>query len=109
MGTRCGNVDPDVVTYLQEKEGLSAKEMSQILNKKSGFIGLSGVSSDARDLNDSANEGNARAKLTLKKLTYDITKFIGAYAAAMAVSKQMWDITRIANVYLFVGICYSGV
>ena len=83
MGTRCGNVDPDVVTYIQEKEGLSPAEMSKVLNKKSGFIGLSGVSSDARDLNEAANEGNARAKLTLKKLTYDITKFIGAYAAAM--------------------------
>ena len=83
MGTRCGNVDPDVVTYIQEKEGLSPSEMSTVLNKKSGFIGLAGVSSDARDLNDAANEGNARAKLTLKKLTYDITKFIGAYTAAM--------------------------
>ena len=83
MGTRCGNVDPDVVTYLQEKDGLSASEMSKILNKKSGFIGLSGVSSDARDLNEAANAGNERAKLTLKKLTYDITKFIGAYSAAM--------------------------
>ena len=83
MGTRCGNVDPDVVTYLQEKEGLSASEMSKILNKKSGFLGLSCVSSDARDLNDAANNGDAKAKLTLKKLTYDITKFIGAYAAAM--------------------------
>jgi acetate kinase len=83
MGTRCGNVDPDVVTYIQEKEGLSPSEMSTVLNKKSGFIGLSGVSSDARDLNDAANDGNARAKLTLKKLTYDITKFIGAYTAAM--------------------------
>ena len=83
MGTRCGNVDPDVVTYIQEKEGLSPAEMSTVLNKKSGFLGLSGVSSDARDLNDAANEGDARAKLTLKKLTYDITKFIGAYAAAM--------------------------
>ena len=83
MGTRCGNLDPDVVTYLQDKEGLSASEMSQVLNKKSGFLGLSQVSSDARDLNDAANEGNAGAKLTLKKLTYDITKYIGAYAAAM--------------------------
>ena len=83
MGTRCGNVDPDVVTYLQEKDGLSAAEMSKVLNKKSGFIGLSGVSSDARDLNEAANAGNERAKLTLKKLTYDITKFIGAYSAAM--------------------------
>ncbi len=83
MGTRCGNLDPDVVTYLQDKEGLSASEMSKVLNKKSGFLGLSQVSSDARDLNDAANEGDAKAKLVLKKLTYDITKYIGAYAAAM--------------------------
>ena len=83
MGTRCGNVDPDVVTYIQEKEGLSASEMSKVLNKQSGFLGLSCVSSDARDLDAAANEGDAKAKLTLKKLTYDITKFIGAYAAAM--------------------------
>ena len=83
MGTRCGNVDPDVVTYIQEKEGLTAAQMSQVMNKKSGFVGLSGVSSDARDLDAAANDGNARAKLTLKKLTYDITKFIGAYTAAM--------------------------
>ena len=83
MGTRCGSIDPDVVTYLQEKEGLTPAQMSQIMNKKSGFLGLSCVSSDARDLNDAAEEGNAKAKLTLKKLTYDITKYIGAYAAAM--------------------------
>ena len=83
MGTRCGNIDPEIVTYIQEKEGLSAAEMSKVLNKKSGFLGLSCVSSDARDLNEAANAGNEKAKLTLKKLTYDITKFIGAYAAAM--------------------------
>ena len=83
MGTRCGNVDPDVVTYIQEKEGLSAAEMSKVMNKKSGFLGLSCVSSDARDLDAAANDGDPKAKLTLKKLTYEITKFIGAYAAAM--------------------------
>ena len=83
MGTRSGSLDPDVVTYIQEKEGLSAKEMSTILNKKSGFLGLSCVSSDARDLDAAANEGDAKAKLVLKKLTYEITKYIGAYAAAM--------------------------
>lgn len=83
MGTRCGNIDPDVVTYIQEKEGLSPAEMSRVLNKKSGFLGLSCVSSDARDLNDAANAGNPKAKLTLKKLVYDITKYIGAYSAVM--------------------------
>jgi acetate kinase len=83
MGTRCGNIDPEIVTYIQEKEGLSASEMSKVLNKKSGLLGLSCVSSDGRDLSAAANEGNEKAKLALKKLTYDITKFIGAYAAAM--------------------------
>lgn len=83
MGTRCGNIDPEVVTYIQEKEGLSASEMSKVMNKKSGMLGLSCLSSDCRDLSEAADGGNAKAKLTLKKLTYDITKFIGAYAAAM--------------------------
>ena len=83
MGTRCGTIDPDVVTYLQEKECLSASEVSKVLNKKSGFLGLSQISSDARDLDEAANAGEAKAKLVLKKLTYEITKYIGAYAAAM--------------------------
>ncbi|MBO8452879.1 MAG: acetate kinase [Bacteroidetes bacterium] len=83
MGTRCGCIDPDVVTFLEEKEGLSPEEMSRVLNKKSGFLGLSCVSSDARDLNDAANSGDPKAKLTLKKLVYDVTKYIGAYAAVM--------------------------
>ena len=83
MGTRSGSIDPDVVTYIQEKEGLSASEMSKVLNKKSGFIGLSCISSDARDLDDAANAGDPKAKLTLKKLTYEITKYIGAFTAAM--------------------------
>lgn len=83
MGTRCGCVDPGVITFLQEKEGLSAEEMSTVLNKKSGFAGLSCVSSDARDLNEAANAGDAKAKLTLKKLVYDVTKYVGAYSAVM--------------------------
>ena len=83
MGTRCGSIDPEIVTYIQEKEGLSPSEISTILNKKSGFLGLSCISSDARDLDDAANEGAPKAKLTLKKLTYEIIKYIGAYTAAM--------------------------
>lgn len=83
MGTRCGSLDPDIVTFIMEKENLTPAQMSKIMNKQSGFIGLSGLSSDCRDLNEAANAGNARAKVTLKKLTYDITKLIGAYTAAM--------------------------
>ena len=69
MGTRCGNIDPEVVIYLQEKEGLTPAEMSKVLNKKSGLLGLSCVSSDGRDISAAANEGNEKAKLALKKLT----------------------------------------
>ena len=83
MGTRCGSLDPDIVTFIMEKENLTPAQMSKIMNKQSGFIGLSGLSSDCRDLNEAANAGSARAKVTLKKLTYDITKLIGAYTAAM--------------------------
>ena len=83
MGTRCGSLDPDIVTFIMEKENLTPAQMRKIMNKQSGFIGLSGLSSDCRDLNEAANAGNARAKVTLKKLTYDITKLIGAYTAAM--------------------------
>ena len=83
MGTRCGSLDPHIVTFIMEKENLTPAQMSKIMNKQSGFIGLSGLSSDCRDLNEAANAGNARAKVTLKKLTYDISKLIGAYTAAM--------------------------
>lgn len=83
MGTRCGNIDPNVVTYIMKKEGLSPDEMTNVMNKKSGFLGLSGISSDARDLDAAANEGNERAKLVFKKLSYDIIKIVGSYIAAM--------------------------
>ncbi len=83
MGTRSGGIDPSIVTFLEEKEGLSAAEMSNILNKKSGFLGISGVSSDARDLEDAAAKGNHRARLTLDIAQYQVKKYIGAFAAAM--------------------------
>ena len=83
MGTRCGNIDPNVVTYIMKKENLTPDEMTTIMNKKSGFLGVSGVSSDARDIDTAANEGNYRAKLVFKKLSYDIIKIIGSYIAVM--------------------------
>ncbi|MGN0680133.1 MAG: acetate/propionate family kinase, partial [Oscillospiraceae bacterium] len=83
MGTRSGSVDPSAVTFIQNKLGLSASEMSDYLNKKSGFLGISGVSSDARDLGAAAAEGNKRAKLALEMLRYEIKKYIGSYAAVM--------------------------
>lgn len=83
MGTRCGNIDANVVTYLMKKEGLTPDQMTEIMNKKSGFLGISGISSDTRDMDAAANAGNARAKLVLKKLSYDVIKLIGSYVAAM--------------------------
>jgi len=83
MGTRCGNIDPNVVPYIMKKEGLTPDQMTDIMNKKSGFLGLSGLSSDARDLDAAANAGNYRAKLVFKKLAYDIIKIVGSYIAVM--------------------------
>ena len=83
MGTRSGSIDPSVLIYLENKEGLSADEMSDVLNKKSGFLGLSGLSSDARDLVNASKQGNKRAKMVCDMVRYEIKKFIGSYAAAM--------------------------
>lgn len=83
MGTRCGDVDPAIVTFLMEKEGLDNKGIDNLMNKKSGVLGVSGVSSDFRDLEDAAAAGNDRARLAMDMFTYQCKKFIGAYAAAM--------------------------
>ncbi len=85
MGTRCGDMDPAIVTFLQEKEGLTPKEVNDILNKQSGVYGLTnGFSSDMRDIEDAALDGsNELAKLALDIYDYRIAKYVGAYAAAM--------------------------
>lgn len=83
MGTRCGSIDPSVVTYIMKKDNLSPDEMTELMNRQSGFLGLSGASSDARDLDELAERGDARAKLVFKKLTHDIIKTVGAYVAEM--------------------------
>ncbi len=83
MGTRCGDVDPMVLTYLMEKEGLDPLTVRNMLHKKSGLMALSGVSSDVRDIEKAEKEGNKRAKLALDMFTYLNRKYIGAYAAAM--------------------------
>ena len=83
MGTRTGSMDPAVVTFLMENEKMSAKEVDNLMNKKSGVFGVSGISSDFRDLSAAADEGNERAKLALDMFIYSVTKLIGAYAAAM--------------------------
>ena len=83
MGTRSGDIDPAVVEYLAQKENLTIAQALNYLNKKSGMAGVSGVSSDFRDLTAAADKGNKRAKLALDMFAYSCKKYVGAYAAAM--------------------------
>ena len=83
MGTRSGIIDPAIVTFLMDKEGWTAAQANNFLNKSSGLLGVSGVSSDCRDVTKAAVEGNTDAQLALDMLAYQIKKFIGAYSAAM--------------------------
>ena len=83
MGTRSGDIDPAIVTFIREKEGLAPGEANEILNKKSGVLGISGVSSDFRDLEAAAEEGNERAMLALKAFAHKVRFYIGAYIAEM--------------------------
>ena len=83
MGTRCGDIDPAIVTFIREKEHLKQGEANEILNKKSGVLGISGVSSDFRDIEEAAAEGNERAQLALKVFAHKVRFYIGAYIAEM--------------------------
>ena len=83
MGTRSGDIDPAIIDFVGKKEGLDLDGMNNILNKKSGMLGISGVSSDGRDLGAAAAAGNERAKLALDVFDYDVIKYIGSYAAVM--------------------------
>ena len=83
MGTRCGDIDAGILQYLMNKYGMDIDKMLNVLNKKSGVEGLSCVSSDFRDLENAAAEGNEKAELAQKKFAYEVRKYVGAYAAAM--------------------------
>ena len=83
MGTRCGSIDPAIMPFLMDKTGMTAKEMDTYMNKKSGMLGISGISSDFRDLGAAAEKGDERAKLALDMFVYAVKKYIGAYAAAL--------------------------
>ena len=83
MGTRAGDMDLGAATYIMEKENLSTSEFSNLMNKKSGLMGVSGVSSDARDIENAVQQGNKRADLARRMFIYRVKKYIGAYAAAM--------------------------
>ncbi|WP_101772681.1 acetate/propionate family kinase [Peptostreptococcus faecalis] len=83
MGTRCGDIDPAIVPLVMKKEGLDADGIDKLMNKESGVYGMTGISSDFRDIEDAANEGNERAKMTLDAYAQKVKKYIGAYAAEM--------------------------
>ena len=83
MGTRCGAIDPAIVPYIMKKEGFSPDEMSEFMNRKCGFLGVSGISSDSRDIEAAILKGNHRAEIAADVLAYQIKKYIGAYTAAM--------------------------
>lgn len=83
MGTRSGDIDGGAITFLEKKLGLDADGMSNLLNKKSGVLGITGISSDMREIDDAIAAGNERAKLALDMYNYRIKKYVGAYAAAM--------------------------
>ncbi|MFC1570526.1 acetate/propionate family kinase [Candidatus Omnitrophota bacterium] len=83
MGTRCGDLDPAVVTFIMQRENLGMDEVNGLLNKDSGLLGVSGVSNDMRDILKAIDEGDKRAKLAYDIFVYRILKYIGAYAAAL--------------------------
>ena len=83
MGTRSGDLDLGAATYIMDKENLNTAEFSNLVNKKSGLMGVSGVSSDARDIDNAIKEGNKRADLARRMFIYRVKKYIGAYAAAL--------------------------
>lgn len=83
MGTRCGDIDPAITSFLLNKEGLTAKELDNLMNKKSGVLGISGVSSDFRDIENAAAEGNERAQLALEAFDQRVAQYIASYASVM--------------------------
>lgn len=83
MGTRCGDIDPSIVTFLMKKENLTPDEMDNVLNKKSGKLGISGVSFDDRDIEAAIKEGNERAKLAIDNFAYQVVGYIGRFVAQM--------------------------
>jgi len=83
MGTRSGSIDPAIITFLMNKKNMSIQEVDELLNKKSGVLGISGVSNDFRDIEKAAEEGNERAQLALDKFYYIVRKYIASYTAAM--------------------------
>ncbi len=115
MGTRSGDIDPAIVPYLMQKRGLSPDEANDYLNKNCGLKGISGLSSDCRDIEAGINAGNEKAALSIKMLGYQIKKFIGAYAAAMdgvdaiVFTAGIGENTNIVRKAALDGLSYLGV
>ncbi|KXS47207.1 acetate/propionate family kinase [Halanaerobium congolense] len=83
MGTRCGDIDPAIIPFIMDKEDMTASEIDSVLNKESGLYGVSGVSSDMRDIEEAADNGNNQAQVALDIFNYRVKKYIGSYSAAM--------------------------
>ena len=115
MGTRCGSIDPAIVPFLMERTGMSAKEVDTYMNKKSGMLGVSGVSSDFRDLSTAADEGNERAALALKIFAYKVKQFIGSYATtlggvdAIVFTAGVGENDRVVRKMVLTGLEFLGV
>lgn len=115
MGTRSGDVDLGAITYLMDKLGLSVADLNTIINKKSGVLGVSGVSSDMRDIEDAISKGNERAKLALEMFEYRLLKYIGAYTAALngvdviVFTGGIGENQTITREYICKGLNYLGV
>lgn len=115
MGTRSGDIDPAVIPFIMQKENITAHEVVDLLNKKSGMLGVSGVSSDFRDLSAAEEKGNARAKAALDLFCYRVAQYVGSYAASMngmdavvftaGVGENHTDVRRrVCNYLSFLGI-----
>ena len=115
MGTRSGDVDLGAITYLMDKLNLSVADLNTIINKKSGVLGVSGVSSDMRDIEDAISKGNERAKLALEMFEYRLLKYIGAYTAALngvdviVFTGGIGEHQTITREYICEGLNYLGV
>ncbi|MDR0248282.1 MAG: acetate kinase [Oscillospiraceae bacterium] len=114
MGTRSGALDPAILTYIAEHEGLTFAQISEMLNKKSGVLGISGISSDFRDLHAADANGDARAKLALRHFAHCVKKYIGAFAAvmggcdALVFTAGIGENNRLMRLWVCEGLEYMG-
>ena len=115
MGTRCGSMDPAIVTYLMDKLDLDVNGINAYMNKKSGVYGISGISSDFRDRHDAAEKGDEKAKAALRVFAYNVKKYIGAYAAALngvdgiVFTAGIGENDRVLRAMVLEGLDYLGV